>query len=1045
MTLLHRIQALQERLTELEAFRDRRFARLPVLFEAHGEAASITVGARWPTRALRVTMRLSIDVPSEWAGLPVRLRCRPGGEALVVVDDRARFGLNPHHDELLLTEEAAQQNFQVTLHVVPRGLVGTPVRDPHLEEAAIVVPDVAVRDLYATALATLRAAQLLAARGHDAAPELLDTLERALVAIDLPRGPSDAYLARLATLTIPDDVEAGAIHSRAAHQLSTLWEEPIFDAAPLELDDDARRRIDEAHGALRFGLDRMQKRYPSEGAVNLVGHSHIDIAWLWPIDETRRKVRRTFATAVELLDRFDDFRFAQSSAVLYAWIEDDDPELFARVKAHVASGRWAIVGGSWVEPDGNITSGESTVRQFLYGQRYFRSRFDRTASIGWLPDTFGYAANLPQLFLSAQMPYFTTTKLHWNETNPFPYDLYRWEGLDGSSVVAHTYKNLNPDIGEPQHAADAWRGFRQKAVADRTMMTFGWGDGGGGPTEAMVEAYERLRRFPALPRLEMSPPEVAFEGIDPDELPTWRGEKYLEFHRGTFTSQERLKQLVRRVDRRIVEAEAAATLASLTNDHPYPRAAIDAIWQRLLVNEFHDILPGSSIATVAREAEAELASDEAAASVLRDEALTALLEPGEEDKLVVFNLTLEDRPLVVETVALGDRAPALPHQRTRDGTLVAAPDIMVPGLGFTVVELAPAAPSPAEVEVRGLTLDNGLLRVRVEADGTIGSIFDLEADREVLRDRANRIFAYEDLPRAYEAWEIDERYEVGGRELLATEPVTVEEEGPLRASIRVERRARDGVVVQHYRLTAGARRLDIVTSIQWNGRRTMLRAQLPLAIRTTDAWYEVPFGAVSRPTHTNTSWDRAKFEVPAMRWADLSEHGYGVSLLNDGRHGHAARGDVLSLTLMRTPIYPDPAAGDGEHHFTYAVHPHADGWQSTTLGQADDVDAPLVALVRKTAAKSTRYFGLDTASLRLAALKMAEDSEDVVLRVYESHGARGTARLAVPASLADVRSTDLLETIEGEATAVGEALAVDFEPWRVLTLRFGRGPRVSKR
>ncbi len=1018
----HRILALEERLTELEAFRD--IARVPLsgTFTYGGETVPIQIGDPWPKRAVPVTMRFEAKVPEAWARARLRIRC--GGEALVLVDGHARFALNPYHDELALPDEPAGATFAIELEAVPRGLIGTPVKAPALDEAALILPDLVVREMYVTAAATLAGARVLAERDHPAAPELLDTLERALIAMDLPRGPSDAYLARLAALPVPADVEAGAIHSRAAHQLSTLWEEPTFDAEPLALDAEAHARIDAAHGALRFALDRLRARYPSEGRVNLIGHSHIDVAWLWPIAETRRKVRRTFATAVEILDRHEHFRFAQSSAVLYAWIEEDDPELFARVREHVASGRWAIVGGSWVEPDGNITTGESTVRQFLYGQRFFASRFGHTANIGWLPDTFGYAANLPQLFAGAGMPFFTTTKLHWNETNPFPYDLYRWEGLDGTSVVAHTYKNLNPDITDPRHADAAWRGFRQKAIADRTMMTFGWGDGGGGPTEPMVETYERHRSFPVLPALTMEPPEVAFEGIDRSELPVWRGEKYLEFHRGTFTAQERLKRFIRRLDRRVVEAEIASSLAWLLAGRDYPTATIDPIWQTLLVNEFHDILPGSSIATVAREAEAELEAALSAATHLRDEGLTALLPSGGDEQLVVFNLSFEDRPLVVEV----PRAPAgLPSQPTEGGALVVG-DAKVPGLGVGVFE-ALAAPPPVEVD--GLTMDNGRLRVTVADDGTLASVFDREHDREILDGRGNQVVAYEDLPRAYEAWEIDERYEVGGRELLATEPCEVTESGPLRASIRVVRLARDGVITQHYRLVAGSRRLDIETHIDWNGRRTMLRARTPLAIRTTDASYEVPFGTVTRPVHTNTSWDRAKFEVPAMRWADLSEHGYGVSLLNDGLHGHAAREGTLSLTLMRTPIYPDPAAGDGTHDFTYALHPHAGSWQTSTLGEADALDAPLVATVARTALETTRWFALDTPALRLAALKKAEDAEALVVRVYEAMGSRGRAALEGPAALGERRRVDLLERPTAEA-------GLDYVPWRVLSVLWER-------
>jgi alpha-mannosidase len=1050
----HTLQRLEHRLVELAAWKDQTFIMFTKgRFRALGakKATTIEVGDFWHSREFPVTLEFETTVPKSWAGKPVAVRFRVGGEAKLSLNGRLIGGLNPYHIEHLILQTAkGNEVLHFELEAVPKGLFGTPNLKPQIEEARLVQPDFELRGFLEDLSAAHDAAQYLVKNGRSEIAGLMtDAIEAAIVHLELPRSPSENYLARI----VEDP--------RAAAMAASIWDEWNFDAQPLELPQTVRRQLPTRRKAFAGAINKIKQCYPSEGQLFVTGHAHIDLAWLWPFEETRRKVRRTFGTMLSLMDRYPNFHFNQSSAQAYAFVEQDDPALFKRIQARVKEGRWDLVGGMWVEPDGNLLSGESWARQLLYGQRYFRSRFNQTVKVCWLPDTFGYTANLPQILQQGGVDSFFTTKLNWNETNPFPYDLYHWEGIDGSRVIAHSF--LNPGQGYNGNivAADlggTWKNFKGKRQFDTSLFSFGWGDGGGGPTTEMLERYERLKDFPGLPKLETGRVQELYKRVQKQveaglELPVWMGEQYLELHRGTYTTQAKIKWYHRRLEHVLVEAEAAKALAWKLLQSSYPQNELTEAWTTLLRHQFHDVLPGSSVRAVYNAAHTELGQTLAQVEKLRDQALAQLsrnikLEDGKTN-VVVWNLTLSERPLRLKMARpvkgafrlLTADGLEVSYQELEAEIIVSDSSLNVPSMGYLALAVVAGASKKIKSDLKASvnSLENEFLRIQIAPDGTLKSVFDKLATREILAGRSNQIWAYTDIPREWDAWEIDAKYLQDGVEVLAVSKPKLEYQGALEASILVERHFENAVIEQRYTLRAGSKRLEIQTHIRWQGRRTLLRALFPLEIRAHEAWFETAFGAIARPTHRNTSWDAARFEVNAHRWADLSEAGYGVSLLNDGKYGHSAHGNVLGLTLLRSPVFPDPLAEEGEHQFTYAIYPHAGDWRGQTTLEAHDLNAPLLACIL-TNAKGTwnprrSFMQIKQANLRLSSLKKAEDSNEIVLRIYEAIGGRGTGKLETDLEVNKGIRVNFLEEGTEKLKVSTTGLEFEYTPFSVIGLK----------
>jgi alpha-mannosidase len=1034
------------RIAELAAWRDRAFLPIPegqFFSPKHPSGMSIQLGDFWPTKECPVRFVFRCTIPESWANVTAHVRFDLGGEALLSINGQPLGGLNPFHREHPIPGSAGSQ-ITLDAEVVPHGLFGTPTTEPRLNLAALVWPDKDVRSLLEDLVAVYDAAKYLAWSGREELAQKLATdLHEALASISLPRGNTQAYLARLASSSSSRSADN---YYGNEESLASLWEDWHFAAAPAMLRKDDRRQLAKTRKRLRDKLSSYKDA--AVGSVLLTGHAHIDLAWLWPLEETRRKARRTFYTILSLMERYPEFYFNQSSAQLYAWVEQDDPALFERIRARVQEGRWEIIGGMWVEPDGNLPCGESWARQLLLGQRYFLSKFGSRPRVAWIPDSFGFPGNLPQLLRLSGIDYFFTHKLTWNENNPFPFDLYWWEGLDGSQVLAHSF--FNPDRGYngdvcAKDIGETWRNFKAKPHHDETLLAIGYGDGGGGPTAEMLERAQRLSSFPGLPKVQMGRVEAFYDRVSAKTLPSWVGEKYLEYHRATYTTQARIKLLHRKLERAIADAEIAT---SLLGNHP--EGQLTALWHTLLLHEFHDILPGSSIRSVYETGEKSLGSALETARRLCDNSLRQLSDPS---VLTIWNLQLEERPLrlevrhpVAEKFVSGDQQ--VLSQATADKSLLlAAPEISVPPLGRITLRPGDARAKYANRTLRGsdTELENDALRIVVAADGTIESLYDKQHQREAVADRANRLWLFTDIPRQFEAWDIDASYPSEGIEIRATEPPKQIESGPIRAAIRVSRQTDDIRIVQDYRLYWGERLLEIRTRAQWHGRRRLLRALLPVNIRAHEGWTETAFGAVPRATHQNTSWDEAKFEVPGHRWADLSEPGYGVSLLTDSKYGYSLHGNVIGLSLLRSPIYPDPFADEGEHEFIYALYPHSGDWRNGTVRAARNLNSSLYpilpgsekALQQPSVPHSlVASIRLTRGRLELSALKKAEDSDSTILRLYEPHGDRGVATIETKDSIRRATLVNLLEEpIKDLPVQGGNRVEFSYTPFQVVTLQ----------
>ena len=716
-----------------------------------------------------------------------------------------------------------------------------------------------------------------------------------------------------------------------------------------------------------------------------IGHAHIDTAWLWPLAETYRKCLRTFSSQVQYMEDYPEYRFACSQAQQYEWIKERNPDLWERIRSRVEKGQFVPVGGSWIEPDCNLAAGESLVRQFLYGQRFFEQEFGRRHSEFWSPDAFGYAGQLPQILRECGITRFLTQKLSWNRFTKPEHHTFVWQGDDGSEVLGHfpPADTYNSDANVPE-LLRASRQYLDHDQSRTSLLVFGYGDGGGGPTRPMLETLRRAGDLQGLPRVRQVTSEEFFDALErePAERPVVVGELYFEYHRGVYTSQAAVKRGNRRCEQALHDAEFLA----VARGGDYPRAELDRLWKLLLVQQFHDILPGSSIGEVYQDAQRDLLTVEEGANALC----------GEGDALV-------------------------------NTTPFARRDVV----GDTIVEAAPyatAAPVEPRDEVRadGLTLENAHLRATFAENGTLVQLFDKPTGREALSGPGNLFELFDDDPVEFDAWDIDPYTLDTGRTASPAMGHSVSG-SPLRGEISFEYPS----LRQTVRLDADSRVLEFHTEVDWHVSHTLLKVCFPLAVLSKTATYEMPFGYAERPTHYSTSRDAAQYEVPGHRWADLSEHGFGVALLNDSKYGYSCFGNELRLTLLRAPKSPDPEADMGRHEFAYALMPHAGDWRTAgVLAEATRFNAPL----RRTAVIQ-QFASVEDPNLVLSALKRAEDSDAIVLRFYEPYGARGTARVRVGAPFTSARRANALED-DGDALDVdGDTIVIPYRPHELVTVK----------
>lgn len=982
LPLTQRIARARRRLSEIEVWSVRDTAPLgPWTFDG----AVIAIGDPWPEQ--RDVHRFEGGAfETAWPLSETRLALDVGGESLLTIDydggPSLTLGLDANHNLFPLDRPAGR----LTIDAVARRAFGQWVEDPRLRRAELrrVEPD-----LIAFARTAALAIDLAAALGeHEASPLLLEAVEEALARLDWPTRTQDVV----------------ARESPFARGYGGRGDPPrAFPVTPLP--EATGASIGPAHAFLAAELRALKTRFPAHGAVALIGHAHLDTAWLWPIEETRRKARRTFSTAADLLRRYPTFRFAQSFAEYYRQLEDDDPDLLAEVRRLADEGRWAPTGGLWVEPDINMPCGEALVRQALCGQQLFAA-FGARHSVAWLPDTFGFSPALPQILKGAGLESLFTIKIGWSETNRFPHTRFWWEGIDGSRLLVQQFatpEDTYNGLVDPASLLRAWRTHADKQHAAEVLQPIGFGDGGGGPTAEMIEAQQVLSGFPLLPQTRFATPTDYFAHAHAEvtaATPVWVGELYLEYHRGVLTSQGRTKRLNRRAERDLVAAEVLGSLALLIGG-PMPASLADA-WRTLMINQFHDILPGSSIGEVYQRTERELAEvvDEAAtASATALVAIADRLDGEGESGLLVVNPDLCERPVRLES------ATPLPGGQSAETGFVLASADRVPPLGLLTGRPKPAA--GAEAGARWL--ENAMLRIELGDDGSLARVFDKRAGREVLAGRGNQIWAYHDQPRNYDAWDIESDYQRSGVEVVA-DSIEIVEQGPQRAALRITRRIAHSSMVQSVRLWANSARIDFATRFDWCDRRILLKARFPLAVRADQASFECAFGVQHRPTHANTSWDAARFEVACHRFVDLSELGFGVALLNDGRYGCHARGSELGLSLLRSPILPDKLADEGIQHLTYSLLPHRGDWfDGGVLAEAEDLNRPLFFRPANLPAGMRQILRIDGHPTALCALKPAEDGNGLILRIYEPAGGRGPIEITPPEGWRAAGEVSLLE------------------------------------
>lgn len=771
-----------------------------------------------------------------------------------------------------------------------------------------------------------------------------------------------------------------------------------------------------------------------------VGHAHLDTAWLWPVAKTVRKCGRTFASQLSLLEKYPGYVFGASQPQQYQFVKERYPALYGQVKRMVAAGRWEPQGGMWVESDCNIPSGESLVRQILHGKNFFRDEFGVEVDNLWLPDAFGFTAALPQIMQRSGLKYFMSQKLSWNQVNEFPHHTFLWRGLDGSEVIAHFLpeNNYNSMLGTdclvPAQAA-----FKEKAFIGGFLSLFGVGDGGGGPKEENIELGLRMKDLEGAPRVRFAPAREFFRGLDQyrEKLPVWSGDLYLELHRGTFTTQARVKKENRRLENKLRSLEMLLSGLPLEE---YPAAEMDAIWKNLLLNQFHDIIPGSSITKVYKTTHAE--HDQL---LTRCDKLSAVaagkLFKKDDNSVTLFNSLPEtfNRPIVMarkgEGFDLVDEAgKTVPIQVEKNRLLVRA---SIPPYSFRTLKKIPRGKAETQTK-NGLVLENDLVRYEFDRDAVLVAARDKELDRDIIinEQKGNLLSLYADFPNDWDAWDIDIFYENNRLENARGAILEKIVAGPVRQSLCLVLKIGRSMIEQTISLTPDSRRLDFETMVNWREKHRMLRVGFRVNVRTDRAALDTQYGYIWRSTHRATPWERARFEVPVHRYADLSDADYGVALLNDAKYGIRIHENLIDLNLLRAPTYPDPDADQGLHKFTYSLYPHQGGLvDSAVISEAAQLNQGVQIFEGWKAGTSDLPWRVEGEGLSLEVVKMAEKENCRILRIVETFGRSSKGRLVIRDKNSRLVETDLMEWMDGAAIECGQPVPLELKPFEIRTYK----------
>lgn len=938
----------------------------------------------------------TVNVPEKYKGQEIKVVLKTqindwdavNPQFIAYVDGRIKQGLDTNHTYIML--DGSKDSYDVMLY----GYSGMNSYRPELKLIAeIVIENKDVKDFYYNIKVPFDAIEFLPENTYEY-QSLIDILEKGAQVVNMLKIPSEEFYASI---------------KKANEYLQK-----------------------EFYG--KFCKDQDIKTL-------CVGHTHIDIAWLWTVQQTREKAQRSFATVIELMKRYPEYTFMSSQAVLYKMVKEECPELYEDIKAMIKAGRWEVEGAMWVEADCNLSSGESLVRQVQYGKNFFRDEFGVESKVLWLPDVFGYAAALPQILRKSEVDWFVTSKIGWNDVNTMPYDTFKWYGIDGTGINTQFITAQKEQKGRvPQRECSyipdstiafvdgAWNRYQQKSLSKEAILTYGWGDGGGGPTEHMIEMLRRSKH--GIPSLAQSYMGTATEFLankekdikkNPHLLPSWNGELYLEFHRGTYTSVAKNKKNNRNCEFLMLDTESLCVMLDKIRGEKFPKAELHEAWETLLTNQFHDIIPGSSIKEVYENSDIEYKELRKFIKKHRDNAFSYVAENVDKSGYVVFN----------------------PHSFVNSSTVMIDGKSYfvkdIPAKGYKVVNTLDCNNT---IEVKDKTVFTKFFTVKFDKDYNIVSIYDKKNHREVLKkgEKANRLFVLEDYPHRYDAWELqrsasDKEYDVSS----AYDVYTVVDGA--RTGIHFKKSHMSSEVEQTVWFYENMPKIDFDTKVNWQNERQILKVSFPVDINTDMATYEIQFGTTKRPTHYNTSWDHAKYEVCAHKYADLSEGDYGVALLNDCKYGHDIHNGDMRLTLVKCAWNPGNM-GDfndiGMHEFTYSIYPHkGDVASCDVVKYAYDLNLPMTAI--KTEGKGNlpseySLVSVNTDNLVIETVKEAEYTDETVVRMYETKNTRGKATVKFGFDVSEAYLANLSEKKEKKLTVKNNTVTFEYKPFEIITL-----------
>jgi alpha-mannosidase len=1030
-------EKLEKRVYELSEYRYRDTIEIHNIFLQEDEKAEIgarppekgswkkiNIGDHWKGWDRYVWLTTRIQIPKDWEGLNVVGRFdfgktgdghNSGFESLLYVNDKVYQGVDSNHKEVFFSDEyiGNELNLYFRLWSGLDGMEGSHEEQEHkFQQAEITWLDENADDLFFTSKAILDSIKTMhendANRVH-----LLKLLNQVFKKIDWSSPRSETFY----------------------------------------------KSIETANRYLNSELDKIE----SEDAVTVrgIGHTHIDVAWLWRLRHTREKSARSFSTVLRLMEKYPDYIFLQTQPQLYEYIKHDYPEIYNGIKEKVSEGKWETGGTMWLEPDTNIPSGESLVRQILKGQAFFDKEFGSPRfKYLWLPDVFGYSWALPQILKKSGIEAFMTTKISWNQYNRMPHDTFQWRGIDGSEILTHFITTPDPKSDFYTYngmvTADSvkgiWDEYKDKPVNQELLLAYGYGDGGGGVNREMLEMRRSLDRIPGMPNVTTGRADDYFSSLkkrveESDQyVHTWDGELYLEYHRGTYTSQAYNKLMNRKMELAYREAEWLSVLGYLNsaNWHEETQEKLGEGWKIILRNQFHDIIPGSSIKEVYEDSKEEYGKANSIVKNIKEAQYDIITSEVKENKFLVFNSSSWEQSNLVCIEGLQEtngvwrdhQGNKLEAQNENGQWHVQVDNI--PSLGYTTIYFAASVQkeeaSPFETSQN--KVKTPYFDIEWNEKGQLLKIYDLENERSVLDGEPGNVFqVFEDKPLNFDAWDIDLFYQEKHKVIEQVENMSIKEVGPLRVIISFTWKYENSLIQQEMILYAKSRRIDFKTTVDWHEQNQLLKVKFPVNIRSTEATYDIQYGNVKRPTHWNTSWDYARFETVGHQWADLSERDYGVSLLNDSKYGYDIKDNVIGLSLIKSAEKPDPTQDQGRHIFTYSLYPHKGDWyEGETVKEAWYLNNPLSFVQGEAEQENFSLFSTTSPNVMIDAVKKAEQSDDVMVRLHEFSGRRNKVTLKSDNEIMGWLECDLMENPIQESVR-DNVIQLNVKPYEIKTIR----------